>query len=793
MTIPNTYHGFNSSLSLKPLVEVLKKMIASGKPGTKKLYQGLIDEIESKPELLQPMESPELLLKYKDLAETLLSTIFPPSTASTQGIYAVSFPFRSETIYASPAFKELFLKEGSNEITVPNHKTNINISKATLSLAYKLILKKFYLYQSPVITTSVHPFTDKESELTKYYELKLNAQFVDVKLKNEAFELPKNILPEQTLETEELKGFLPLEHFSFEGLVVIDVSDVTTEQVIVEMKTDLLNINSFSDVSVYHELQQHVQSLIEMKDVKIGITPFFKMNEYYLYTEAHYQNSLLFKNEEVIKNKDKVSAICQKTFRHKNTPLLFNKLQETGETAHELLQYYAALGAEGLILCPLKSEDGKLIGLLEILSEHQNSLQHPHLTRLQHVIPLFALALEKTYESLELQIDKTIKEHFTAVQPAVEWKFTEAAFKFLQHSQLSELAKMPNISFEDVYPLYGAIDVRNSSVERNHAIQKDLLEQLNLAKKVLEQASKVVDFPLIKENVYRIEKYIIAAGDALLSDDEIHIYNFLEHDLDNLLKHLRIIKPELKKNIEGYFAQIDNQKKVLYKHRREYEESLTRINDVLDRFIDVEQHAAQEIYPHYFERYITDGLEFNIYAGQSLAPQQPFDEIYVRNLKLWQITFLARAARLTHALEKRLTLPLQTTQLILAHSVPLSISFRRKERKFDVDGAYNIRYEIIKKRIDKVHLRDSEERLTQPGTIAIVYSQQKELLEYTEYIEFLQAEKLLGGNLEHLDLEDTQGISGLKAIRVDVNLSNEPAAAPKVELSKITSKELLRK
>jgi len=119
--------------------------------------------------------------------------------------------------------------------------------------------------------------------------------------------------------------------------------------------------------------------------------------------------------------------------------------------------------------------------------------------------------------------------------------------------------------------------------------------------------------------------------------------------------------------------------------------------------------------------------------------------------------------------------------LILAHAIPLSISFRRKERKFDVDGAYNIRYEIIKKRIDKVHIRDSEERLTQPGKIAIVYSQHKELAEYLEYIEFLHNEGLLGENIEHLDLEDTQGISGLKAVRVDVCFNNEPTNTPQKE------------
>ena len=46
--------------------------------------------------------------------------------------------------------------------------------------------------------------------------------------------------------------------------------------------------------------------------------------------------------------------------------------------------------------------------------------------------------------------------------------------------------------------------------------------------------------------------------------------------------------------------------------------------------------------------------------------------------------------------------------------------------------------------------------------------------EYLEYIEFLQKEGLLGQEIEHLELEDTQGISGLKAIRVDVMLGSAP-------------------
>ena len=57
--------------------------------------------------------------------------------------------------------------------------------------------------------------------------------------------------------------------------------------------------------------------------------------------------------------------------------------------------------------------------------------------------------------------------------------------------------------------------------------------------------------------------------------------------------------------------------------------------------------------------------------------------------------------------------------------------------------------------------------MTQAGKIAIVYSQDADVPEYLNYIEFLQSENKLG-KVEMLELEDLQGISGLKAIRVEV-------------------------
>ena len=111
---------------------------------------------------------------------------------------------------------------------------------------------------------------------------------------------------------------------------------------------------------------------------------------------------------------------------------------------------------------------------------------------------------------------------------------------------------------------------------------------------------------------------------------------------------------------------------------------------------------------------------------------------------------------------------LHTTQLILIHSNPIDISFRKDERRFDTEGAYNLRYEIMKKRIDKALIKNTGERLTQPNKIALVYANTKDAEEYLGYIQYLQNKKLLADEIEYLELEEMQGVYGLKALRVEV-------------------------
>ncbi|MEK6195530.1 MAG: GAF domain-containing protein, partial [Deltaproteobacteria bacterium] len=142
----------------------------------------------------------------------------------------------------------------------------------------------------------------------------------------------------------------------------------------------------------------------------------------------------------------------------------------------------------------------------------------------------------------------------------------------------------------------------------------------------------------------------------------------------------------------------------------------------------------------------------------------------VKNLRLWQFMMACGLAREAEKVKTELAVPLDTCNLILVNQVPIAIRFRYDEKRFDVDGAYDIRHEIVKSRIDKAAVQGSRERLTQPGRLAIVYSHQNEADEIRQHIDFMQHQGCFDNNIEYLDLEDLPGVRGLKAIRVGIVL-----------------------
>ena len=118
----------------------------------------------------------------------------------------------------------------------------------------------------------------------------------------------------------------------------------------------------------------------------------------------------------------------------------------------------------------------------------------------------------------------------------------------------------------------------------------------------------------------------------------------------------------------------------------------------MSSYLDECQLEAQKIFPHYYERYATDGIEHNMYIGASINPRKEFSPLFFNNLRLWQLKSLCETVYNFQKWKHILEFPLEVTTLILAFSSPLTIRFRMDEKLFDVDGSYNARYEVVKKK-----------------------------------------------------------------------------------------------
>ncbi|MNQ75023.1 hypothetical protein D3C85_897980 [compost metagenome] len=324
-----------------------------------------------------------------------------------------------------------------------------------------------------------------------------------------------------------------------------------------------------------------------------------------------------------------------------------------------------------------------------------------------------------------------------------------------------------------MYPLFGAIDIRNSTIERNKALKDDMEVQLNTLIDTLKLIRKHVSLELIDKLIFNCKDWIKRIGDFASSNEESQLNEFLEIEVYPFLSIIKGNHPKTAEVIDKYFEVVVPETGAAFENRRQLEVSMQLINTEVSQYLEKSQSKLQASYPCYFAKFRTDGVEYDIYIGQEIAPEKPFDLLYLKNIRLWQLTSMVDIARLSKGLIAEMPRALETTQLIFIHSNAIDISFRNDERRFDVEGAYNIRYEVVKKRIDKVLVKGTAERLTQPHKIAMVYFNPEEAKEYLEYIKYMQVQGYLNDDLEHLELDELQGVSGLKALRVGVKYIEE--------------------
>jgi hypothetical protein len=757
-----------SNLSFRPLLSYLKNRLKTERSLKSEFYRFLIDKIEKEELLRSKSINVDHIANHKETLE-LIYTILTPLMAKDDDLYwALSSPIPDFIFFSTDAFHDFFQNViDQKESYAPVNPQSLDVKH--LKFIYRIILNRLYNFTSLIEDEVIYTYKNPKNNLTQFYHVNADTQFINV--------LHKGALPELNFEhlasnfkeeigLEYLTKVLPLSNFVFEGFTVISLVDVTITQSIAQIRNALVEHNYQTET--YSKIVELLKILGGKENIEFGLIPFLKVNDRLVFDNQDFTSCKLIQVAKEFDLEEEVFYSLVEKYKENPRSIFIKSIDNEHLINDPLLAVLKKSGLASYNILPI-FYNNNLAGIVEIFSNEEFVVDDFLLSRLQPTVPLIGQLFQYSIEDFESKMDSILKDKFTALQPSVQWRFNEAVYNYIRNNKnTTKRLPIETVSFDNMFPIFGAIDIRNSTIERNEALRDDIHTQLEILISTLTSVKSHANLQLISKLIFNCKEWMKKVKLVATAIEETALNEFLDLEVYPFLKLVAEDNSEVTAEVARYFDSIKPTTGVAFENRRKLEQAMQTINSEVSLFLDGAVKNLQSSYPCYFSKFRTDGVEYDIYIGQAIAPDKAFSPLYLKNIRLWQLTTMAEIARITYGLQGNIPKDLQTTQLIFVHSNPIDISFRNDERRFDVEGAYNIRYEVVKKRIDKVLIKNTNERLTQPNKISMVYFNSEEAKEYTEYIKYLQDQGFLNDDLEKLDLEELQGVIGLKALRVGV-------------------------
>lgn len=756
---------FGRRLSFELLAAAWEKTATdSADPAIQALAEEVCRRYEATPDLHGPIDDRDVLERHADLVQLLLRIVLPLSP-DNEGCFAAILPLRYESVFQTPAFAAIGLTTPESFYGTDPDEAKSLLEDAVMR-AYQFILRACYDVQTPLDYSTVTSVRDPQTRLDRYYRINQDLRFMTAVRTGGPDTLePADVqrLLNQPTNRALWEELLPPEHFELQGLVLLNAVDITDKEALARLRQSLIVQGSPVENTILPAVTRHLSTLLQDCRLRLGLVvreklrgaPFFRL------TENSVTTSLA-----MIHSGEALPALYRRAARGHEPVVVPDLEAEQGVFESTLFED----GWRSLMIVPLHDANQD-IGLLEIASRNtvgSVSKVLPILTAVQEAV---SSAFGRYAHAFEMQIETTIKEHYTSLHPAVEWRFREAALRLLLRNTPDRpfpgMMRSESIIFRDVYGLYGLSDIRDSSTRQLEAVRADLRKQINLAVQVLEAAIARRPMPALQELVYHLHVLEREIDDPE-KNVQTTVQDVLQQEVESLFPEISLYGDAVRRAITVYRNAVDPATGFIYEQRRRFDGALTKLTSMLADHLDWAQVEAQRIVPHYFQRYKSDGVDHNLYAGSSMLQSGSFSSTHLRSLRLWQLKTMCTAGRLAVEMKRELDEPLDVAHLILVQSEPFTIRFRQDEKRFDVDGAYNARYEITKKRIDKAFLADGKERLTQAGTISVVYTHPSERDEYMRYHAFLASEGLLTPEVKDVVLEPLAGTGVLRALRLSI-------------------------
>lgn len=725
----------------------------------------LVNKSQQIPELENGFNDYSIIHKNKELISDLLSCIFPKLLTHTD-ISAATFPWSNQYFNPTEKFKKL-IEESDTDFYINNDNFDADY---LYIVSCSFILNRHYNIPTSSYFPLFYNFTNKNG-INKHYRVIYNDEFLSVEPTDQSINLTKeqiNTLLDNPNDIDLWKQFFPPQSWIIKGFGIMSLFDVTIETAFSNLKQEISSVLFLAGDKISPS-NENLKSIFNVNSIHVGISNYdfsqkkFKLDFYNMIT-----HSLILNNQYLKQYGLTITHSIFKEYIKNNEPLIISNLSNFLKKypKDEIISILYESGFNSCALIPLR-KGNTFLGIAELTSEIPSAFNSLTSYRINTIYSFIADHLEKGMNDFSNLKNSIIQKEYTSLHPSVAWKFEREVEFYLKNQDKN--FNFREIVFKDVIALYGDIDISNSSKTQNKCIKKDIKTQVNLLEGVLDYLYKKNQFESILEVKNELILKYKSIKKSFKANSESEIQQFIINTVNPLLIDPDIYQGE-KGIVADYLKSLDPINGRYYDKRKEFDNSVNKINQQLVSLIDNRQKEIQKEYPHYFERFKTDGIEHTIYLGKSITPPVEFTERHLNQLRIWQLLVTCEMLAKHYEIYDKLEIPLDLTSLILVFNREISIRFRMDEKRFDVDGSYNTQYEVLKKRIDKSHVKGTKERITQKRKISIVYSHSSEEKEYLKYIQALIKKGFIKDNIEILEVENLQDLTGLKAIRVEVNL-----------------------
>src|SRR5690554_7221826 len=358
-----------------------------------KWAQEIMALAEKYPDLTTGITSLEKLNEYAAEINTILQPIFPNVLGDSEIKFA-TVPFHDVAFKSSPRYKKIMKAAGCE---YHPDLTGVNGDHFYI-LGCSLILEHYYGRRLYFKRNLYYDIPD-ENGMIRNFRVDYNTDFIQIEKTSEAPEITdKDIddLLESYGDISIWKEKFPPETYIFNGFVIANLIDLTTDVSISDFKSNLLRLdldNGFENT----DFTRTFRTILGVNDLEVGFSDYNYESESFECVLFKEVKSYMLNGERCQMSKDTLCGMSyDRLFRQKEFFVVTDMKRYHEKYPENLL--YKKLWEQGLksaIFVSIVSHD-RILGVLELVSPRTNALNTINANKLNDVLPFLIESIARS-------------------------------------------------------------------------------------------------------------------------------------------------------------------------------------------------------------------------------------------------------------------------------------------------------------------------------------------------------------------------------------------------------------